>query len=366
MEDKIMENQSEERKIIHIDMDAFYASVEQMDNPGLKGKPIAVGGSKLRGVVAAASYEARKFGVKSAMPSSTAARLCPDLIFVRPRFDRYQEISAQIKAIFYEYTDLVEPLSLDEAFLDVTTNKKGFPSATLLAKEIRERIFKEVGLTASAGISINKFTAKIASDVNKPNGQLTVGPDEVEAFLEKLPIERFFGIGKVTASKMKELGVRNGKDLKKKSMTFLTQHFGKQGLHFYNIVRGIHRSQVKPDRIRKSFAVEHTYFSEIYSKRKILEKLEEIAVDLERRMEKRSIAGKCVSIKVKYSDFTTQTRAKTIAEFMWNKADFFPLVEGLLEHLEVEKPVRLLGISLSKLNTEEDEPDRDKQLTLQF
>ncbi|MNK08998.1 DNA polymerase IV [compost metagenome] len=361
-----MENQTEERKIIHVDMDAFYASVEQMDNPDLKGKPIAVGGSKLRGVVAAASYEARKFGVKSAMPSSTAARLCPDLIFVRPRFDRYQEISMKIRAIFYEYTDLVEPLSLDEAFLDVTTNKKNIPSATLLAKEIRERILEETGLTASAGISINKFTAKIASDVNKPNGQLTVPPEEVEDFLEKLPIDRFFGIGKVTAAKMKELGVRNGKDLKKKSMTFLTQHFGKQGLHFYHIVRGIHRSQVKPDRIRKSFAVEHTYFSEIYSKHKIREKLEEIAVDLERRMEKRSIAGKCVSIKIKYSDFMQQTRAKTIQEYMWNKEDFFPLVDVLLDQLEIEKPVRLLGISLSKLNTEESDQEQDKQLTLKF
>jgi DNA polymerase IV len=361
-----MENQVEERKIIHIDMDAFYASVEQMDNPELKGKPIAVGGSKLRGVVAAASYEARKFGVKSAMPSSTAARLCPDLIFVRPRFDRYQEISLQIRAIFYDYTDLVEPLSLDEAFLDVTTNKKGIPSATLLAKEIRERILKEVGLTASAGISINKFTAKIASDVNKPNGQLTVPPDEVEIFLEKLPIDLFFGIGKVTAAKMKELGVRSGKDLKKKSMTFLTQHFGKQGTHFYNIVRGIHRSQVKPDRIRKSFAAEHTYFSEIHSKRKMLESLEQIALDLERRMEKRSIAGKCVSIKIKYDDFTTQTRAKTVLEFMSRKDQFFPLVEGLLDQLEINKPVRLLGISLSKLNTEESELEQDKQLTLQF
>jgi DNA polymerase-4 len=365
-QERIMESQAEERKIIHIDMDAFYASVEQMDNPDLKGKPIAVGGSKLRGVVAAASYEARKFGVRSAMPSSTAARLCPDLIFVRPRFERYQEISSKIKAIFHEYTDLVEPLSLDEAFLDVTTNKKGIPSATLLAKEIRERIFMEVGLTASAGISINKFTAKIASDVNKPNGQLTVPPAEVEPFLEKLPIERFFGIGKVTAAKMKELGVRSGKELKKKSMTFLTQHFGKQGSHFYNIVRGIHLSQVKPDRIRKSFAVENTYFSDIHSKREILEKLEEIAFDLERRMEKRSIAGKCVSIKIKYSDFTTLTRAKTITEYMWNKSDFFPLVETLIDQLELEKPVRLLGISLSKLNTEETESDQSKQLTLQF
>ncbi|MNX87703.1 DNA polymerase IV [compost metagenome] len=272
----------------------------------------------------------------------------------------------KIRAIFYEYTDLVEPLSLDEAFLDVTTNKKNIPSATLLAKEIRERILEETGLTASAGISINKFTAKIASDVNKPNGQLTVPPEEVEDFLEKLPIDRFFGIGKVTAAKMKELGVRNGKDLKKKSMTFLTQHFGKQGLHFYHIVRGIHRSQVKPDRIRKSFAVEHTYFSEIYSKHKIREKLEEIAVDLERRMEKRSIAGKCVSIKIKYSDFMQQTRAKTIQEYMWNKEDFFPLVDVLLDQLEIEKPVRLLGISLSKLNTEESDQEQDKQLTLKF
>lgn len=347
-------------------MDAFYASVEQMDNPDLKGKPIAVGGSKLRGVVAAASYEARKFGIKSAMPSATAARLCPELIFVRPRFERYQEISMQIRAIFYEYTDLVEPLSLDEAFLDVTSNKKGFPSATLLAKEIRERIFLEVGLTASAGISINKFTAKVASDVNKPNGQLTISPDEVEAFLEKLPIGQFFGIGKVTATKMKELGVRTGKDLKGKSMEFLNQHFGKHGRHFYDIVRGIQYSRVKPDRIRKSFAVEHTYFSEIYSKRKILEKLEEIAVDLDRRMKKRSIAGKCVSIKIKYDDFTVQTRAKTQSEYLSGKEDFFPIVEILLDQLEIEKPVRLLGISLTKLNTEDTEPEQSKQLTLQF
>ncbi|WP_043023800.1 DNA polymerase IV [Fluviicola taffensis] len=357
---------NEVRKIIHVDMDAFYASVEQMDNPDLIGKPIAVGGSKLRGVVAAASYEARKFGVKSAMPSSMAARLCPELIFVRPRFDRYQEISHQIRAIFYEYTDLVEPLSLDEAFLDVTTNKKGIQSATLLAKEIRERIYQEVGLRASAGISINKFTAKVASDVNKPNGQLTVIPEEVETFLEKLPIDRFFGIGKVTATKMKELGVRTGKDLKQKSIDFLNQHFGKQGLHFYNIVRGIQYSKVKPNRIRKSFAVEHTYFSEIYSKRKILENLEQIALDLERRMKKKSVSGKCVSIKIKYADFTQQTRAKTVLEYMSTKEEFFPLIELLVEHLEINKPVRLLGISFSKLNTEETELDQDKQLTLQF
>ena len=359
-----MENQAEERKIIHIDMDAFYASVEQMDNPDLKGKPIAVGGSRLRGVVAAASYEARKFGVKSAMPSSTAARLCPELIFVHPRFDRYQEISLQIRAIFYDYTDLVEPLSLDEAFLDVTANKKGIPSATLLAQEIRERIRKEVGLTASAGISINKFTAKIASDVNKPNGQLTVPPDEVETFLEKLPIERFFGIGKVTAAKMKELGVRNGKDLKKKSMTFLTQHFGKQGTHFYNIVRGVQNSAVRPNRERKSLAVEHTYGSDLHSKRSVLEKLERIAAELERRLEKRDLGGKTLTLKIKFSDFSQMTRSHTQESGMRTAADMLPVVEVLVAENDWEKPIRLLGLSLSKFST--DEPKAEVQLTIQF
>ncbi len=244
------------RKIIHVDMDAFYASVEQMDDPELKGKPIAVGGSGKRGVISAASYEARKFGVKSAMAGNLAIKLCPELIFVRPHFERYAEISKKIRKIFHDYTDLVEPLSLDEAYLDVTHNKKGNPSASLIAKEIRERIFNEVGLTASAGISINKFVAKVASDFNKPNGQKTVNPEEVFEFLEALDIRKFYGVGKVTAEKMYQLGIFTGKDLKLKSIDYLDEHFGKSGRYYYYVVRGIHNSEVKPNRIRKSLAAE--------------------------------------------------------------------------------------------------------------
>ena len=236
------------RKIIHVDMDAFYASVEQMDNPSLRGKPIAVGGSENRGVVAAASYEARKFGVRSAISGVLAKKNCPELIFVKPRFDRYKEISRKIQKIFLEYTDLVEPLSLDEAYLDVTINKKGNPSASLLAQEIRQRIFNEIGLTASAGISVNKFVAKIASDYNKPNGQKTVNPDEVVSFLEELPIRKFYGVGKVTTEKMYQLGIFTGFDLKQKPLDYLEKHFGNSGLHYYQIVRGIHNSAVKPNR----------------------------------------------------------------------------------------------------------------------
>ncbi len=232
------------RKIIHVDMDAFYASVEQMDNPELKGKPVAVGGSGNRGVVSAASYEARKFGVRSAMSGMQARRLCPDLIFTKTRFDRYREISKQIRNIFYDYTDLVEPLSLDEAYLDVTENKKGNPSASLIAQEIRTRIFNEVGLTASAGISINKFIAKIASDYNKPNGQKTVNPEDVLPFLEGLDIRKFYGVGKVTAEKMYQLGIFTGTDLKSKTIEYLDTHFGKSGRFYYHVVRGIHTSEV--------------------------------------------------------------------------------------------------------------------------
>jgi len=253
------------RKIIHIDMDAFFASVEQLDNPDLRGKAVAVGGGTERGVVAAAGYEARKFGVFSAMSGALAKKKCPHLIFVKPRFERYKEISKKIKAIFHEYTNLVEPLSLDEAYLDVTKNKKGNPSATLLASEIRKRIYDELGLRASAGISINKFVAKVASDINKPNGQKTIPPEEVEEFLEVLPIEKFYGIGKVTAAKMYNLGVFNGKDLKSKSLIFLTDNFKKAGTHYYNIVRGIQKSEVKPNRIRKSVAAEHTFSKNLTS-----------------------------------------------------------------------------------------------------
>jgi DNA polymerase-4 len=340
------------RKIIHIDMDAFYASVEQMDNPELKGKPLAVGGSEVRGVVSAASYEARKFGVRSAMSGIQAKRNCPDLIFVRPRFERYKEISKQIRKIFHDYTDLVEPLSLDEAYLDVTRNKKGNPSASLIAQEIRKRIFEEVGITASAGISVNKFVAKIASDYNKPNGQKTVNPEEVESFLENLDIKKFYGIGKVTTDRMYHLGIFTGKDLKSKPREFLEEHFSKSGLHFYNIVRGIHNSAVKPNRIAKSVAAEHTFNENLTSEIFMIEKLERIAGELENRLKKYNISGKTVTLKIKYSDFTTQTRSKTLPYFISDKGLLIEAAKELLFQERMKESVRLLGISLNNLNTE--------------
>lgn len=347
-------------------MDAFFASVEQMDNPDLRGKPVAVGGNRERGVVAAASYEARKYGVRSAMSSRLAAIKCPDLIFVKPRGARYREISKQIRAIFNEYTDLVEPLSLDEAFLDVTENKIGHPSATLLAQEIRYRIFHEVGLTASAGISINKFTAKIASDLNKPNGQKTIPPEEVMQFLEQLPIEKFFGVGKVTAEKMKMHGIHFGIDLKRFSLEYLTEHFGKSGSHFYNIVRGIQNSEVKPDRIRKSIAAERTFDSDIRQEEFMLDHLDTIADDLEKRMSKAQVKGKKVTLKLKYNDFTIQTRSRTVDDYINLKEEFFPVLEELLFQEEMKGPVRLLGISISKLDTGESKASMDEQLSLEF
>jgi DNA polymerase-4 len=341
------------RKIIHIDMDAFYASVEQMDNPELRGKPIAVGGSENRGVVAAASYEARKFGVRSAISGVLAKKNCPELIFVKPRFDRYKEISKKIHTIFHEYTDLVEPLSLDEAYLDVTHNKKGNPSATLLAQEIRLRILNEVGLTASAGISVNKFVAKIASDYNKPNGQKTVNPEEVLSFLEVLPIRKFYGVGKVTTEKMYQLGIFTGLELKSKSLDFLSTHFGKSGAFYYHVVRGIHNSEVKPNRITKSVAAEHTFDTNLSSEIFMLEQLENIATNLERRLKKHNISGKTVTLKIKYSDFTQQTRSKTVPYFIADKGLILENVKELLYQERMKDSVRLLGISLSNLNTEQ-------------
>jgi DNA polymerase-4 len=333
-------------------MDAFYASVEQLDNPTLKGKPLAVGGNGNRGVIAAASYEARKFGVRSAMSGIIAAKNCPDLIFVKPRFERYKEISKQIRTIFLEYTDLVEPLSLDEAYLDVTSNKKGNPSASLLAEEIRERIFKEVGLTASAGISVNKFVAKIASDYNKPNGQKTVKPEEVELFLEQLEIKKFYGIGKVTKEKMYQFGIFTGADLKAKTEDFLENNFGKSGVFYYNIVRGIHHSEVKPNRISKSVAAESTFDENLTSEIFMIQKLESIAQELEKRLKKQAIAGKTITLKIKYSDFTTQTRSKTIPYFISDKGLLLETAKELLYQEKMKNSVRLLGISLSNLNTE--------------
>jgi DNA polymerase-4 len=340
------------RKIIHIDMDAFYASVEQMDNPELRGRPVAVGGAENRGVVSAASYEARKFGVRSAISGVLAKKYCPELIFVKPRFDRYKEISKKIHKIFRDYTDLIEPLSLDEAYLDVTQNKKGNPSAGLLAQEIRLRIFNEVGLTASAGISVNKFVAKIASDYNKPNGQKTVNPNEVLSFLEQLPIQKFYGVGKVTTEKMFQLGIFTGLDLKSKSVEFLEKHFGKSGAFYYNVVRGIHDSEVQSDRITKSVAAEHTFDNNLSSEVFMVEKLEKIAHELERRLKKHNVSGKTITLKIKYSDFVQQTRSKTMLYFISDKSLILDIVKELLYQEKLKDSVRLLGISLSNLNIE--------------
>ncbi len=344
------------RKIIHVDMDAFYASVEQLDNPALRDKPLAVGGGGKRGVVSAASYEARKFGVKSAMSGELARKKCPHLIFVPPRFERYKEISTKIRKIFYEYSDLVEPLSLDEAYIDVTENKKGNPSASLIAQEIRQRIWDDLELRASAGISINKFIAKVASDINKPNGQKTINPEEVICFLEQLPVNKFYGVGKVTAAKMYNYGIFTGLDLKKKTLEELVNFFGKSGAHYYNIVRGIHNSNVKPNRVRKSVAAERTFFENISSEVFMLEKLHKIAEELERRMLKTNTKGKTVTLKIKYSDFTQQTRSKTVPEFLQTKKEFMPVVQDLLYQEKLQNSVRLLGISFGNLNTEKKEP----------
>lgn len=363
-----MPNEMPLRKIIHVDMDAFYASVEELDNPDLKGKPLAVGGSEKRGVVSAANYEARKFGVRSAMSGFQASKNCPHLTFVKPRFDRYKEISKQIRAIFFEYTDLVEPLSLDEAYLDVTINKKGNPSATMLATEIRQRILEKTGLNASAGISINKFIAKVASDINKPNGQKTVNPEEVIPFLENLDIRKFYGVGKVTAEKMYKLGIFTGKDLKSKSIEFLAENFGKSGPYYYHVVRGIHNSEVKPHRIPKSVGAQRTFNENLSSEVFMLERLEHIAQELERRLTKSKVAGKTITLKIKYSDFTLNTRSKTMPYFIADKDLILETAKDLLYQEELQNSVRLLGISLSNLNTEDKKTKKvdDKSILVQL
>ncbi len=342
-------------------MDAFYASVEQLDNPALRGKAIAVGGGGERGVVSAASYEARKFGVRSAMAGALARKLCPELIFVKTNFDRYREISDQIRKVFYEFTDLVEPLSLDEAYLDVTENKKGMPSATVIASWIRQRIKETTGLHASAGISINKFIAKVASDINKPNGQKTIPPEEVIVFLEELDIRKFYGIGKKTAEKMYLHGIFTGNDLKAKSKEYLSENFGKSGAYYYDIVRGIQYSEVKPNRIRKSLAAERTFKENITSEIFMLEKLEHIAEEVARRLEKSKVAGKTITLKIKYSDFTLKTRSKTADLYIRSKEIIFETAKELLYQEKLENSVRLLGISLSNLNTEDRKLEAQKK-----
>ncbi|WP_262708874.1 DNA polymerase IV [Flammeovirga pectinis] len=338
------------KKIIHIDMDAFFASIEQRDFPHLRGKPVAVGGSRERGVVAAASYEARKFGVKSAMPSALAYRKCPQIIFTRPRFHVYKDVSVQIKKIFYEYTDLVEPLSLDEAYLDVTENKKGIQSATQIALEIREKINDKLNLNASAGISYNKFLAKTASDINKPNGQAIILPEEAEAFLEQLPIERFYGIGNVTADKMKKLGIYKGKDLKNWPIEHLNDTFGSTGKYYFHIVRGIDNRKVKAHRERKSIGAERTFSKDIADVQKMREHLLKIADILWDRILKSNKSGKTITVKIKQHDFEMHTKSRTYATLIKNKSFLTEESLTLLEELNPQTfNVRLLGISISNL-----------------
>lgn len=347
-------------------MDAFYASVEQLDFPELRGKALAVGGSEERGVIAAASYEARKFGVRSAMSGVMAKKNCPHLIFVKPRFERYKEVSRIIRSVFYEYTDLVEPLALDEAFLDVTENKIGCPSATLIAHEIRMKILERTGLTASAGISINKFLAKIASDYNKPNGQKTIEPDEVIEFLEELEIKKFFGIGKKTADKMYHLGIFTGRDLKTKSVEFLTEHFGKSGQLYYDIVRGVSNSPVQPNRTIKSVGTERTFDENLTSEIYIESKLEFLVEELSLRLKKQNLAGKTITLKIKYSDFVQQTRSTTVPYFVSDYDIILDLAKSLLYQEKLKDSVRLIGVALSNLNTDEKKKPIAVQLSFDF
>ncbi|MEO1053242.1 MAG: DNA polymerase IV [Bacteroidota bacterium] len=360
-----MEPDNQVRKIIHIDMDAFYASVEQRDNPELKGRPVAVGGSSDRGVVAAASYEARKYGVKSAMPSKIAARKCPQLVFVRPRFDVYKEVSRQIRDVFHEYTDLVEPLSLDEAYLDVTSNKKNMPSATIIAKEIKKKIKEKTDLTASAGISINKFLAKTASDMDKPDGLYLIPPDQAESFIADLPIDRFFGIGKVTAQKMHSLGVYKGADLRKWTEESLYNRFGKVGKYYYRISRGIDNREVNPNRIRKSVGAENTFEKDLTTMDEVRDELDHIKDILVRRIENSGTMGKTLTLKIKFADFHQITRSKTVSYWIGNRQKIDEVEEEILKHLDMEEfAIRLLGLSISNLNHEENQ--FSMQLTLDF
>lgn len=345
-------------------MDAFFASIEQRDNPKLMGRPVVVGGERARGVVAAASYEARQFGVHSAMPSTTARMKCPALIFVKPRFAVYKEVSLQIRDIFSQYTDLVEPLSLDEAFLDVTKNKKNMEIATEIASEIKSMIKEKTHLTASAGVSINKFLAKIASDYDKPDGLFVIKPHEAEEFVEKLPVERFFGIGKVTAEKMHKMGIKLGKDLKAYSLEALVQVFGKPGSFYYNICRAIDERPVDPNRIRKSIGTEQTYDKDLISLQEILFELKNVENELVHRIEKSNAKGRTLTLKVKFEDFEQITRSKSQTE-NFDKASIHEISVSLASAIDYKnKGVRLLGLSISNLENPDDM--EAKQLELDF
>jgi DNA polymerase IV len=346
------------RKVIHVDMDAFYASVEQRDNPFYQGKPLAVGGSpEKRGAVAAASYEARQFGVHSAMPSRTAIQRCPRLIFVKPRFEVYRGISEQIRAVFRSFTDLVEPLSLDEAYLDVTVNKTGISSATEIAKQIKGLIQAETGLTASAGVSINKFMAKTASGMNKPDGLTLILPDEAESFVESLAIEKFYGIGPATTEKMHELGIKKGLDLKQWAELDLIKQFGKVGKFYHQIARGNDERPVNPNRIRKSIGAETSYDPDLEGKAAIEKALGAIAQEVNQRLTKNGTQGRTVTLKIKLADYRQLTRSRTLFEHITGESEILELSLELLKSVELRgEKVRLLGITLSSLDTESDNP----------
>lgn len=340
------------RKIIHIDMDAFYASVEQRDHPHLKGKPVIVGGSpQSRGVVATCSYEARAYGVHSAMPTSQAYRLCPDGIFVKPRFDVYKEVSLQIRALFHEYTDLVEPLSLDEAYLDVTESKTGNPSATRIAREIQQRVLESVSLTCSAGVAANKFLAKVASGYKKPSGITVIRPEKAEAFIAQLPIGSFYGVGSATEKKMLELGITNGADLRERSEVDLVRHFGKSGHFYYRIARAIDDREVQSNRVRKSVGAENTYSEDILSLDDIQQNLAVIASKVEERLSRAQTAGKTITLKVRYDNFEIATRSVTLPDDVRDADMLYQAACNLLPLTDAGvRKVRLLGISVSNLS----------------
>jgi len=352
-----------QRKIIHIDMDAFYASVEQRDNPELRGRPVAVGGSRERGVVAAASYEARTFGVRSAMPSVTAKRMCPDLIFVKPRFDVYKAVSLQIRAIFAEHTPLIEPLSLDEAYIDVTENLQGIASATEIAQAIRAKIKAETGLTASAGVSYNKFLAKLASDHNKPDGLFVITPKMGADFVQHLPVGKFHGIGPATTAKMNGYGIHNGADLRAQSLEFLCGHFGKSGSFYYWISRGVDERRVHADRVRKSVGAENTFMTDLTDINEARAALAPIIEKVWRYCETSATRARTVTLKVKYADFQQVTRRRTGELPVASQAELERFSYALLEPIfPVRLGIRLLGVTLSSI--EHDPPREERQLTL--
>lgn len=354
------------RKIIHIDMDAFFAAVEVRDNPEYRGKPLIVGGDpNSRGVVATCSYEARKYGIHSAMASAVAYRLCPHAIFVHGRHEVYSRISKQIRRIFEDYSRLVEPISIDEAYLDVTYNKKDMKSATLIAKDIKKRIFQETGLTASSGVSYNMFLAKIASDMDKPDGLVVIPPDKAKEVLEGLPIGKFYGIGKVTEKKMQMLGILNGKDLKEQTLGELIRHFGKAGKYYYYIVRGIDKREVTSERNIKSIGNENTFATDIDDMHEMKEYLAKCAEKIEERLKEHNVAGRTITLKIKYPDFFQATRSKKILKPTQDKDIIISTINSLLEEILVKKcSVRLLGISIS--NLEKDEINLPHQLTLKL